>query len=83
MKGGYCMLKDFAAPEIPEGIDLSERIAEEQEKLFKNQMAIKEANLPVMVMFEGWGAAGPVSSGSRICRRSRTTTAAIPSSTAT
>lgn len=58
MKGGYCMLKDFAAPEIPEGIDLSERIAEEQEKLFKNQMAIKEANLPVMVMFEGWGAAG-------------------------
>ena len=30
----------------------------EREKLSANQMKVKEAKLPVMVIFEGWGAAG-------------------------
>ncbi|MCR5370695.1 MAG: polyphosphate:AMP phosphotransferase [Clostridium sp.] len=52
------MLKDFAGPEKPEKEELKLKLKEERDRLFGNQMKIKEAKLPVMVIFEGWGSAG-------------------------
>ena len=52
------MLKNFAAPKKPEAEVLRERIGVEREKLAAYQMKIKEAKLPVMVIFEGWGSSG-------------------------
>ena len=52
------MLKDFVKMAKPEEEELAKRIEDERSKLFAAQMKIKEAGLPVMVIFEGWGAAG-------------------------
>ena len=52
------MLKDFVKVVRPDDEELSRRLSEERAKLFAAQMKIKEAGLPVMVTFEGWGAAG-------------------------
>ena len=52
------MLKDFAKQDRPDQEELKRRLTEERAKLNAYQMKIKEAKLPVMVMFEGWGAAG-------------------------
>ena len=43
---------------MPEGFNLEEEIEKQRGLLFSNQMKIKENRLPVMVIFEGWGAAG-------------------------
>ena len=43
---------------MPEGFFLEEEIEKQRGLLFSNQMKIKENRLPVMVIFEGWGAAG-------------------------
>lgn len=52
------MLKNFEKKISPENADLKLHIKEEQGKLAAAQMKIKEKKLPIMVMFEGWGAAG-------------------------
>ncbi|WP_026664699.1 polyphosphate:AMP phosphotransferase [Butyrivibrio sp. FC2001] len=52
------MLKDFVATDIPEEEELKAKLKEERSKLSAFQMKIKEAGLPVMVLFEGWNAAG-------------------------
>ncbi len=52
------MLKDFVKSEMPEEEELTAKLKEERAKLFASQMKIKEAGLPVMVLFEGWSAAG-------------------------
>ena len=52
------MLKGFVKAIAPEKEELKEELKAEREKLFAYQMQIKAAKLPVMVMFEGWGAAG-------------------------
>ena len=52
------MLKDFVKAAEPEEEELKKELKEAQEKLFGYQMQIKQAKLPVMVIFEGWGAAG-------------------------
>jgi polyphosphate kinase 2 (PPK2 family) len=52
------MLKNFSAQMMPEGFLLEEEIEKQRGLLFSNQMKIKENRLPVMVIFEGWGAAG-------------------------
>ena len=52
------MLKDFVKAQKPEDEEFITRLEEERAKLFAAQMKIKEAGLPVMVIFEGWGAAG-------------------------
>ena len=52
------MLKNFVAAEIPAEEELKEKLKEERAKLSASQMKIKEAGLPVMVLFEGWNAAG-------------------------
>ncbi|WP_022763397.1 polyphosphate:AMP phosphotransferase [Butyrivibrio sp. AD3002] len=52
------MLKDFIVSEMPEEEELKAKLKEERAKLSASQMKIKEAGLPVMVLFEGWNAAG-------------------------
>ena len=52
------MLKDFSKASPPDDDELRKQLKLEKEKLAGYQMKIKEAKLPVMVIFEGWGAAG-------------------------
>ena len=52
------MLKDFVKAVKPDDEEFAGRMEAERSKLFAAQMKIKEAGLPVMVIFEGWGAAG-------------------------
>ncbi|MBQ6385575.1 MAG: phosphate--AMP phosphotransferase [Lachnospiraceae bacterium] len=62
------MLKDFAKAAVPEKGEIKERTKAEQAKLAQGQMKIKAAKLPVMVIFEGWGAAGKGSVLSRVIK---------------
>ena len=55
---GRGMLEDIAKAKKPEKEELRQYIKAEKEKLAASQMKIKEAKLPVMVIFEGWGSAG-------------------------
>lgn len=52
------MLKNWARPEKPEGEELKQRLKAAEEKLSQQQMRLKEKRLPVLVLIEGWGAAG-------------------------
>ena len=52
------MLKDFAKAARPTKEEVKQRMEIEQAKLAANQIRIKEAKVPVMVIFEGWGSAG-------------------------
>ncbi len=56
-KGGI-MLKNIVFTEKPEEEVLKERLKGAREKLFSQQMQIKEHKLPVLVLVEGWGTAG-------------------------
>ena len=62
------MLKDFVKAAMPEETVLRQELKAEQEKLAAVQMKIKDARLPVMVIFEGWGAAGKGSVIGRIIK---------------
>ncbi len=62
------MLKSFAKPARPEKEEVRERVRQAQELLAANQMKIKEARLPVMVVFEGWNAAGKGSAIARVIK---------------
>jgi len=52
------MLENWNKPHRPEKEELEERLKAANEKLFCQQMMIKERSLPVLVLFEGWGTAG-------------------------
>lgn len=52
------MLKEMAKAVPPDAETLKAMLKAEREKLFSYQMKIKDAKLPVMVIFEGWGSAG-------------------------
>ena len=52
------MLHEIAMQTAPEEEALKAELRAEREQLSKNQNRIKDAGLPVMVVFEGWGAAG-------------------------
>ena len=52
------MLKDFVKTVPPEREEIKEELKTAREQLAGYQLKIKEAKLPVMVIFEGWGAAG-------------------------
>ncbi|MCC6095611.1 MAG: polyphosphate:AMP phosphotransferase [Eubacterium sp.] len=52
------MLKDFVKAVPPEKEELKEELKAARAQLAGYQMKIKDAKLPVMVIFEGWGAAG-------------------------
>ena len=62
------MLKDFYKAKRPEDDVLSKEVKQAREKLAVYQTQIKEARLPVMVIFEGWGAAGKGSVIGRVIR---------------
>ena len=62
------MLTDFVKAAVPEADQLKSELKAAQEKLFGFQTRIKEAKLPVMVIFEGWGAAGKGSAIGRVIR---------------
>ncbi len=52
------MLQDFIKADQMDEEELKTKLKEERTKLAAFQMKIKEAGLPVMVLFEGWNAAG-------------------------
>lgn len=52
------MLKNWIRSEKPEGDELKQRLKAAQEKLEGQQMKLKDRKLPVLVLIEGWGAAG-------------------------
>ena len=52
------MLNDWVKAKKPDDEELSKRLETARAELAKRQMAIKEAKLPVLVVLEGWGAAG-------------------------
>ena len=52
------MLKDFVKAAKPDEETIRAELKKEQEILAGYQTRIKEAKLPVMVIFEGWGASG-------------------------
>ncbi|HJB28414.1 MAG TPA: polyphosphate:AMP phosphotransferase [Candidatus Blautia faecavium] len=52
------MLKNWIREEIPSQEELKERLTKAKSRLYELQMKIKEHKLPVLVLFEGWGAAG-------------------------
>ena len=62
------MLKDFVKAAKPDDDTLQAALKKEQETLAGYQTRIKEAKLPVMVIFEGWGAAGKGSVIGRVIR---------------
>ena len=62
------MLKDFVKAAEPVEEEFKQELKQAQEKLFSFQTKIKEAKLPVMVIFEGWGAAGKGSVIGRVIR---------------
>ena len=52
------MLKSWTSEEIPPKAELKERLSKSKNRLYDLQMKIKEHKLPVLVLFEGWSAAG-------------------------
>ena len=52
------MLKDRIMPKKPETEELKARLKAAKEKLFAQQMQLKEHKLPVIVLVEGWGTSG-------------------------
>ncbi|MCR5467946.1 MAG: polyphosphate:AMP phosphotransferase [Lachnospiraceae bacterium] len=52
------MLGDFVKVELPSEDEIKEKLKVERAKLAASQMKVKDAGLPVMVIFEGWNAAG-------------------------
>ena len=52
------MLRSWTPEEIPPKDELKERLSKSKNRLYDQQMKIKEHKLPVLVLFEGWSAAG-------------------------
>ena len=52
------MLKNVVFAKKPEEDLLKQRLGEAKDKLFAQQMKLKEKKLPVLVLVEGWGTAG-------------------------
>ena len=62
------MLKEWISEEKPQAQELKSRLEDAHEKLAVQQMKIKEHKLPVIVLIEGWGAAGKGSAIGSIIR---------------
>ena len=63
------VLKNWVKPQRPEKEELKSRLKAAQEKLAAQQMLLKDKKLPVLVLIEGWGAAGKGSAIGQIIRR--------------
>ncbi|MDE5863419.1 MAG: polyphosphate:AMP phosphotransferase [Lachnospiraceae bacterium] len=62
------MLKEWSKGDKPSGEELDRRLDEAREKLAARQIAVKEKKLPVLILLEGWGAAGKGSVLGKIIR---------------
>lgn len=62
------MLKQWNPEELPDRQKLSARLKAARDKLEHQQILIKERRLPVLVLIEGWGAAGKGSIIGKIIR---------------
>ena len=65
------MLKQWIPAVKPEKEELEKRLNAAQEELGRLQMQIKEHKLPVLVLIEGWGAAGKRSEERRVGKECR------------
>ena len=52
------MLKNWTPAELPTEEEIKTRLKNSRDKLYELQMKIKEHKLPILVLFEGWGASG-------------------------
>ena len=52
------MLKNWIPEEVPSREEIKERLGKARRELYDLQMKIKNRKLPVLVLFEGWSAAG-------------------------
>ena len=52
------MIENYKALLKPEAEELQNRLTQAHARLFAQQMQMKDRNLPVLILFEGWGAAG-------------------------
>ena len=52
------MLKEWVKDDRPSDEELSARLEKARAELMVRQMQVKEKGLPVLVVFDGWGAAG-------------------------
>lgn len=52
------MLREWNRPEKPSDEEMERRLKEARTTLAAKQIAVKEQKLPVLVLIEGWGAAG-------------------------
>ena len=52
------MLKNWNPSEPPQKEEIKNRLDKSRDRLYELQMKIKEHKLPVLVLFEGWGASG-------------------------
>ena len=52
------MLNSWCPAQIPCEEEIKNRLSHSRRKLYELQTKIKEHKLPVLVLFEGWGAAG-------------------------
>lgn len=62
------MLKNWMMEEKPEEKELKARLNAVREKLWAQQMRMKEHKLPVLVLMEGWGTAGKGSCTGQVIR---------------
>lgn len=62
------MLKDWDKNNKPADEEIEVRLANAKDKLLKQQIIMKEKKLPVIVLFEGWGAAGKGSILSKVIK---------------
>lgn len=62
------MLKQWIPAVKPEKEELEKRLNAAQEELGRLQMQIKEHKLPVLVLIEGWGAAGKGSTSAELLK---------------
>lgn len=62
------MLNEWKKPEKPADDQLQQRLSAARAQLTRNQLRVKQGGLPVLVLLEGWGAAGKGSLVSRIIR---------------
>ena len=60
------MLKSWTAGEMPEKDEMKIQLEKTRNRLYDLQMKIKEHKLPVLVLFEGWSAAGKGSMISKV-----------------
>ena len=52
------MITNWSPARVPEKEEIRERLAAARAQLYEFQMKIKEHKIPVLVLFEGWGASG-------------------------